>query len=121
MPVVGNPPTAPLSLGAALLDVDLQVLRASSEDKFDVIVDRPMSEEHPGSRTRPTQFASHAKLECTVCKQIMSILVLIEDAGVRLFSDAGRTTESSSDDKVIRVIQTIVNRAVAKDFQSAAF
>lgn len=88
---------------------------------FDAIADRPVSEERPASRIRPTHSALLAKLENTVCEQIASIPALLEDAVVRLFGDAGRVTESTPDTKVISVIQTVVSRSLVNLFRSVAF
>lgn len=54
-------------------------------------------------------------------KQIAGIPALVEDDVLRLFGDAGRAKESSSDAKVISVIRTVVNKALRKGFRSAAF
>lgn len=50
-----------------------------------------------------------------------SILALAGDAVVQLLSKAGGGTESSPDTKLMSVIRTVVNRSVAKAFQSSAF
>lgn len=59
-------------------------------------------------------------LDSDVGAQIAGILALIGFAVVRLLADAGHTTESSPESKV-SVIQTVINKAVAIPFQSAAF
>lgn len=52
---------------------------------------------------------------------IASIPVLVEDAAICLFEDAGRATESSPVTKVTSVNLIVVNKSVAKGIQSAAF
>lgn len=47
------------------------------------------------------------------------ILVQLEEAVIRLFADTGSTTESIPDTKVDSVIQTLVNMALPKGFQSS--
>lgn len=54
-------------------------------------------------------------------KQIEIIRALVEDADVRLVDDTGRVTESSLVTKIIPVIRIVVNRSVAKAFQSSTF
>lgn len=54
-------------------------------------------------------------------KQMASIPVHIEDAVTQRFGDARRATESGPDTKKISVIKTVVNEALAKGRQSAAF
>lgn len=46
---------------------------------------------------------------------------MIEDAAIRLIGEPGRTTESIPDKKVISVIPTAVNGALANGFRSVAF
>lgn len=54
-------------------------------------------------------------------EQIARIPVLVENAVIRHFGDAGRATEPSPGTKVNFVIQTVVTRALAKGYQSATF
>lgn len=54
-------------------------------------------------------------------KQCRSILVLMKDAVVRLFSDAEWTDELILDRKGMAEIQTVVSRSVTKAFQSSSF
>lgn len=52
---------------------------------------------------------------------IDSIPVLVEEAILRLIGDMDQATESSLDTKVISLIPTAVNRALARGFRSATF
>lgn len=79
-------------------------LGVESEDTFDSISYRPVSEKLPASRSQPTHFASSARLNSTVREQLASVPVLVGDAVVKRFGDAGPATESSSNTKVISVI-----------------
>lgn len=54
-------------------------------------------------------------------EQIASIAAPVEDAVIRLFPNACQATESSPDMKLIPVIYTVVNMALAKRVRSAAF
>lgn len=54
-------------------------------------------------------------------EQISSILALMEDAAIYLFEDAGKSMKSSLDTKVMSLIQTVVNRALAKVFEVPRF
>lgn len=92
-----------------------------AEETFDDVANRPASEERPASRILPTHFPSLAKLEDTMRAQITSILVLVEDAVVRLFEEEAQAMESGPDAKLIFIIQTVVNRALTKRFQDAVF
>lgn len=64
--------------------------------------------------------ASATRLEKTVREQIPSIAALVQDAVIRPFGHLGQTPESIRDMKVISVIRTVVNKALAKDFCIAA-
>lgn len=104
------------SLEASLEKVAGPISRAESEDTFHGLSDRPVSKESPVSGNQPTQSRSSAKLKNTLRGRIASISAVVEDAVVRLFSDARRATESSSDTKVMSAIRTVVNRLVTKAF-----
>lgn len=118
---VGNLPTALQSLETALQEVATSDSRTTGKDTFDAIVDLPVSEEHPDSRTRLTHYAPSAMFKSNVHKQIGSVPASVEDAVLRHLGDAGRAIKSSPDMKVIAVIRAAVNKAVAKTFQSAGF
>lgn len=117
---VGNPPITPQSLQVVIEEVATPPLKAQGEYWLDTMADQLVSVERQPSRTQPTYFASLARLEITVRKRISIILALGEDALVWLSQDAGRATASNLGTNVIFIVQTGVNRGVAKAFWSAA-
>lgn len=62
-----------------------------------------------------------ARLEDTAPEEIASIPALMENAIVQPFSNEGRAIDSGLDTIVLPVIQTVVNRSVARAFQSSTF
>lgn len=70
---------------------------------------------------RFTHYASSARLEYTIRKQITSILALVENAVIRLFGDAGRVKALIQHTKVVLVFLIVVSRSLGKGFRSTVF
>lgn len=96
-------------------------MTSQGKDMFGGVSDRPLSRKCPALRTLPIYSASMDRLENTFQVQIDSIPALVEHAVIRLFGDAGSATDSSFDTKMISVIQTVVNRALAKASEVPTF
>lgn len=111
----------PKSLQAALEKVVTTFPRAEREDTLNGLADRPLFEQHPASRNLPPHFASSASVESTIREQVATIPALVDDALTRLFGDAGRSSDSSLDTKVIFVIPTVVSIALDNAIRSAAY
>lgn len=91
------------------------------EETFDGIANRPVSEDRPASTIQLTLSRSSARLENTVHNQYASIRAVVDDTVLRLFDDARRAKESSTDTKALEVLRIVFNRSVAKAFQSSLF
>lgn len=57
-------------------------------------------------------------MENTTREQIASTRALVVDAGIHLFGDVSRATESRPDTELIFVKQTVVSRALTKCFRN---
>lgn len=88
-PPFGNSSNEPQSLEAALPEATAPTPRPEGKYTFDGLVGRPGSGEYPGSRIRQMKVISLTGLECSACKQIASVLALVEDDVAQLFGDAG--------------------------------
>lgn len=88
---------------------------------FKVLSGRPVSKECTVSRTPPTETHSSAWLEDTALVQLSIILAVEENTVVCIFRDAGPATKSSPGTEVSSVTNTVINRSVAKAFESSAF
>lgn len=119
--IVGNPPFTPQSVEAALENAIIPVIRVESEDTIDGLADSPLSEDRPSSRIQRKPSAPRTKLENTTLNNIASIPALVGGAVIRLFREAHRATELNPYTNVTSVIRTVVGRALAKGFRSAAF
>lgn len=112
----GNPPSVPQPLEAALQVAATPSPKRRSEDRSDSIVTRHLLEDFAATETLPVHSTSSTKLGNTMREQIASIADLPEAVVVRLFGDAGGATESSTDTKLLSVIQTAGNRALVNGF-----
>lgn len=117
---IGNFPAAPQSVEAASNEMATPVTRTDGKHTFGGLSDRFVSEQHPALRSRPTHSASSAKGEYderTDCQYF----VLVDDGIVHTSRDIGRFTKSNPDTKTVPLLQTVVNKALAEGFWSAAF
>lgn len=112
---------APQSLEAALEKVATPDRRVEDQRMFDGLADRPVSGEHPDSWTWPTKSHWSAWMKDTVRDVFSGNVALMKIAVVGLFGDIRQATESRSDIRVIKMVQTVVSRTAINAFQSSAF
>lgn len=119
--LVKHPQIAPQSLRAALKEVGAPIPWAEGEDTFYGLADRPVADEHLGSRACSFQSCSSVRLEDAVQEQPVFMPALVEEAAVGLSGHAERATKASTDTKILAVNRTALNQLVTKFFQSSAF
>lgn len=82
------------------------ILRAAGDDSFNDLADMPLWEECIDLRILPPPAASLTRPVNTMLDQIVSILVLVEEAIIPFFPDAGKVTESSLSTKVFSEVDS---------------
>lgn len=85
---VRNPTNATQFKESALQKMTIPGPKAQRRDMFDVNTKMPTSEKCPASRIGPMHHTLPGKPERTLCEQVASTPVLVENVFVSLFRDA---------------------------------
>lgn len=94
-----------------LTESEKPISDVESEDRFDGIAEKPITEEEFSPKSWLTYFCSPIWLENMTNKQITSVLALSSRLVMQRFDDVGRSVHSNRDSLLLEVVKTVLQQS----------